>query len=80
MLIGVIGDACIATSLSVCGLGCSNVGDRENTRGDLVTSRLAGTDEVIGVVLLVVIEAVVRPTVGTGVKILGVGKKLRQSS
>ena len=65
----------------MCGLGCSSVGDCENTGGDLVTSRLAGADEVIGVILLVVIDAVVRPTAGSGVKKLeGAGKKLRQSS
>ena len=79
LICGVVGD-CIATSVPACGLDCSIVGDRENTGGDLVTSRLAEADEAIGVVLLVVIEAVVRPMVGTGVKILGVGKKLRQSS
>ena len=76
MLIGVIGDDCIATSFSVCGLGCAKVGDRENTGGDLVTSHLAGADEVIGVTLLVEVDAVGRPTTGIGVKILeGAGKK-----
>ena len=81
MSIGVIGGDCIATSCPVCALGCSNVGDRENTGGDLITSRLAGTDEVIGVTLLVVINVVGRPTAGIGVKILeGADKKLRQSS
>ena len=79
LICGVVGD-CIATSFPACGLDCSNAGDRENTGGDLVASRLAGADEVIGVVLLAAVEVVVRPTVGTGVKILGVGKKLRQSS
>ena len=76
----VAGD-CIATSFSMCGLCCSCVGDRENTGGDIVTSRLAGADEVSGVILLGVLDAVVRPTAGIGVKILeGAGKKLRQSS
>ena len=76
----VVGD-CIAKSFLVCGLGCLSVGDRENAGGDLVTSRLAQADEVIGVLLLVVIDAVVRPTARVGVKILeGAGKKLRQSS
>ena len=80
MLIGVMGDDCIATSCPVCGLGCSNVGDRENTGGDLVTSLLAGADEFIGVILFVEVDTVGRPTAGIGVKILeGAGKKLRQS-
>ena len=65
----------------MCGVGCYNAGDCENTGGDLVTSRLNGADEVISVILFVVIDAVVRPTAGIGVKILeGAGKKLRQSS
>ena len=77
---GVVGD-CIATSVLVCGLGCSNVGERENTGGDLVTSRLTGADGLIDVILLVVPGAVGRPTAGIGVKGLGVvGQKLRQSS
>ena len=72
---------CIATSFLACGLGCSSVGDRENVGGDPVNSRLAGADEVIGIILLVVLDVVVRPTAGVGVKILeGAGKKLRQSS
>ena len=65
----VVGD-CIATSFLVCGLGCSSVGDRENTGGDLVTSPLAGADEVIGQILLVGIDVVVSTTAGIGVKIL----------
>ena len=65
----VVGD-CIATSILACGLGCSGVSHRENTGGDLITSRLAGADEVIGAILLVVIDAVVRPATGIGVKIL----------
>ena len=65
----------------MCGLGCSVAGDRENTGGDLVTSRLTGADEVIGVILLVVFDAVVRPAACIGVEILeGAGKKIRQSS
>ena len=65
----------------MCGLGYSSVGDCENTGSDLVTSRLAVVDEVVDVILPVVIDAVVRPTAGVGVKILeGAGKKLRQSS
>ena len=65
----------------MCGLGCSYAGDRENTAGDLVVSRLAGADGVIGTTLLAVLDAVVRPTAGIGVKILEcAGKKLRQSS
>ena len=64
-----VGD-CIATSFLLCGLGCSNVGDCENTVGDLVTSRLARADEVIGVILHVGIDAVVRPTAGIGLKLL----------
>ena len=81
MAIGrVVGD-CVATSFLVCGLGCSSVGDRENTRGDLVTSCLTGADEVIGVILLVVLDVVFRLVEGIGVKILeDAGKKLRQSS
>ena len=79
--IGVIGGDCIATSFSACGLGCSSVGERENTGGDLVTSRLTGADGLIGVMLLVVPDTVVRPTAGIGVKRLeDVGQKLRQSS
>ena len=75
-----IGD-CIATSFLVCGLGGSSVDDGEKTGGDLVTSRLVGTDETSGVILLGVVDAVVRPTVGIGVKLLeGAGRKLRQSS
>ena len=75
-----IGD-CIATSFLVCGLGGSSVGDGEKTGGDLVTSRLVGTDEISGVILLGVADAVVRPTVGVGVEILeDAGRKLRQSS
>ena len=62
----------------MCGLGCSSTGDRETTGGDLVTSRFAGAVEVIGVILLVVIDAVVRPTAGIGVKILeDAGMKLK---
>ena len=75
-----IGD-CIATSFLVCGLGCSSVGDDEKTGGDLVTSHLVGTDEISGVILLGVIDAVVRPTVCIGMEMLeGAGRKLRQSS
>ena len=66
---------CIATSFLACGLGCSSVGDRESTGGDLVTSRLAGADGVVGVILLVVTDAVVLPTAGIGVKILDVAGK-----
>ena len=81
MSIGVVGGDCIATSCLVCGLGCSSVGDRKKTGGDLVTSRLTGADEKSGVILLVLLDAVVRPAVGVGVKILDdVRKKLRQSS
>ena len=73
-----IGD-CIATSFLVCGLGGSSVGDGEKTGGDLVTSRLVGTDEISGVILLGVVDAVVRLTVGIGVEMLeGAGRKLRQ--
>ena len=72
---------CIATSFLALGLGCSSVGDRENTGGYLVTSRLAGADEVFGVLLLVGIDVFVSPTAGIGVKVLqGAGKKLKQSS
>ena len=64
----------------MCGLGCSSVGDGEKT-GDIVTSRLVGTGEISGVILLGVIDAVVRPTAGYGVKMLeGAGRKLTQSS
>ena len=71
----------VATSHPVCGLVCSSAGDWDNTGGDLVTFRLAEADEVIGGILLVVIDAFVRPTAGIGVKILeGEGKKLRQPS
>ena len=81
MLIGgVVGDW-IATSFSVCGLGGFGVGDGEKTGGDLGTSRLVGTDEISGVILLGGVDAVVRPTAGIGVKMLeGAGRKLRQSS
>ena len=71
----------VISGLWVCGLGGSSVGDGEKTRGDLVTSRPVGTDEISGVILLGVVDAVVRPTVGIGVKMLeGAGRKLRQSS
>ena len=71
----VVGD-CIATPFLARGLGCSSVGDLENTAGDLITSRLVGADEVIGVFLFVVIDVVVRRTAGIGVKKLGsAGKK-----
>ena len=63
------------------GLGCSEAGDRENTGDDLVTSLLTGVGEVIGVIQLGVADAVVRPTVGIGVKKLeSARKKLKQSS
>ena len=75
---GVVGE-CIATSFLACGLCCSSVGNRENTGGELVTTRLSEVEEVIGVTLLVVIDAVVRPT--AGVKILeDAGKKIKKSS
>ena len=46
-----------------------------------MTSRLVGTDEKSGVILLGVNDAVVRPTAGIDVKKLeGAGRKLRQSS
>ena len=65
----------------MCGLDCSSVGDCEITGGDLVTSLLAGADEVIGVILLVGIDAVVRHTAGIGVNLLeDADKKLRYSS
>ena len=76
----VVGD-CIATSFSVCGLGCSSVDDLENIGGYLVTSRLTGADEMFGIIWPNEVDEVVRPTAGIGVKILeGAGKKLRQSS
>ena len=59
----------------VCVLGCSNGGDRENTGGDLVVSRLAGADEVIDVIHLVVTDAVVRPTAVIGEKFVEVPGK-----
>ena len=60
---------------------CGNAGDRENTGGDRVTTRLTGAHELIGVILLVGIDAVILSTAGIGVKTLGgAGKKLRQSS
>ena len=65
----------------MCGLCCSCVGDRENTGGDLVTSRLVGAGEISGVILLGVIDAVARPTAGIGVKVLeNAGKEVKQSS
>ena len=77
---GIVGD-CIATSFTGSGLCCFSDGHRENIEGDFVTSRLAGADEIIDGILLVRIDAIVRPTVGIGVKTLeGIGKKLRQSS
>ena len=76
----IVGDR-IAMSFHVCGLGCSNAGDREDTGSDLVTSCLAGAAEVIGLTLFVGIDAVVRFTPGIGLKTLeSVGQKLRQSS
>ena len=81
MSIGVIGGDCIARSFSACGQGCASVGERENTGGDLVTSHLTGADGLIGVIILVVPDAVVRLTAGIGVRRLeGVDQKLRQSS
>ena len=81
MLIGGIFDECIAASFFACGLGCSTVSDRENTGGDLVASRLSRADELFGIVLLVEVDAVVRPTASISVRTLeGTGKKLRQSS
>ena len=59
-------DDCIATSFLVRGLGLSDAGDREKTGGDLVTSRLVGADEVIGIFLLVVTDVDVPPTAGIG--------------
>ena len=57
------------------------MGGCENTGSDLDTSRLAGADKIFGVILLVQIDAAVRPTAGIGVKTReGVGKELRQSS
>ena len=77
----VIGGDGIATSCLMRGLSCSSVGDRENTGGDIVTSRLIEADEVIGVILLVVIDAVVRPAAGVGAKTReDAGKKVKQSS
>ena len=59
----------------MCGLSGACAGDRENTGGDIATSRLAGADEIKGVILLGVLDAVVRPTAGIGVRILeGTGK------
>ena len=79
MSMGVIVGDCTATSFPVCGLGCSSAGDRENTGGDLVTSRPAGADEMIGVILLVGVDDVVGPTTGIGVETLeGTDEKLRQ--
>ena len=77
---GVIGGV-RATSLSLSALGGSGAGDREKTGGDLVSSGLAGANKGIGVILFVGIDAVVRPTVGIGLKTLeGAGRKLRQPS
>ena len=43
--------------------------------------RLVGTDEISGLILLGVIDAVVRPTVGVGVKILeDACEKVKESS
>ena len=78
---GVIVGECISTLFPVCGLGCSSAVDRENTRRYLAISLLARANEVIGVILLVRIDAIVRLTTGIGVRTLeGAGKKLRQSS
>ena len=77
---GLVGE-CIAASFFGRRLGCSDAADRKNTGVDLVTSHLAGADEVIVVILLVVTDAVVRPTAGIGVKLLeDAGKKVKQSS
>ena len=46
----------------MCGLSYSDAGERENTGDDLATSRLTGVGEVIGAILLVVIDAVRYPT------------------
>ena len=52
-----------------------------DTGGDVVISRRAGADGVIGEILRVWIDACVRPTAGVGVKSLkNAGKKMRQSS
>ena len=76
---GIVGD-CIATSFHVCGLSCSGAGGRQNTEGDPDTSCLAGANKGNGVILLVGVDAVVRPTAGIDVKTLeDAGKKLRQS-
>ena len=77
---GIFGDG-IATPISGCGVNCSSTGYYENTGGNLGTSYLAGAEEVADVRLLIVIDAVVRPTAGIGVKPLDyTGKKLWQSS
>ena len=69
-----------ATSLSLSGLGGSGASDREKTVADLDTSRLAGANKVIGVILLVGIDAIVRSMTGVGLKTLeGAGKNLRHS-
>ena len=47
----------------------------------LVIARTQESPEIIGVILLVLIHVVVRPTVGVGVKTLeDAGKKVKQSS
>ena len=77
---GIIGDF-IATSFPACALGCSSVGDCKNTGGDLVTSHFWVTDEVIGVIPIVLDDAVVFLTAGIVVeRVEGTGKKLKQSS
>ena len=72
---------CIATSFPACRLGCSSASACENFGGDIVTCHPTGADEIIGVILVVGTDAVLRPTAGMGVKSLeSAGKKLRQSS
>ena len=70
-----------ATSCSRFQLCSSGVSGCVHTGGDLVTSRIAGANDVGGMILLRGVDAVVRPNVIVGVEMLeAVGKKLKQSS
>ena len=65
---------CTATSFSLRGLSDSGAGDQNKTGNDLVTSLVAGAEEVIGVVPPVRAVSLLRPN-GEGT-LKGAGKKL----
>ena len=74
---GVVGN-CIARSFYVRRLGSPGAGDRANTGGDFVSSRLAGVDKMIRLSLFV--GAVVVPLSIGKDTLKGAGKKPEQSS